>query len=542
MAVKTQTAPPATEPPVPLLKQIVDALEAASEDDIQALCEVLDDDIDVKWTPTEGPQLQAYESEADVLLYGGQAGGGKSALLTGLALMEHKRSLIMRRQYTDLAAIIDDTLIQNGTRNGFNGSPPARLKTSDKRLIDFGGAKDPGDEEKWKGQGHDLLGIDEASQFLKSQVDFLMGWVRSTKAGQRTRVVLATNPPEKPSDGQWLIEMFAPWLDEMHPNPAVPGELRWYVSDVDGNDMEVDGPEMYDLEGRMVRPLSRTFIPAALSDNPYLADTGYDARLDNLPEPLRSAVRDGNWMIAHEDDAWQAIPTAWVMAAQIRWTPDPPDHAPMCAMGVDVAQGGPAKTVIAPRYDAWFAKLIVTPGSDTPLGSDVAGLIIKHRRNKALMVIDMGGGYGGATMEHLVEQFGDDDRIIRGFKGAEAATARTRDRQLGFKNKRAQAIWQFREALDPDQEGGSPVSLPPGPTLLGDLVATRYDTESKVIRMEDKKLTAKRLGRSPDEGDAVVMSWFYGAINPTHGKVWRDALKHSKRPKVNRGHANKRRR
>ncbi len=61
----------------------------------------------MKWIPNSGPQTDAYFSQADVLLYGGQAAGGKTDLLGGLALMRHKRSLIMRRQYTDLGALIE---------------------------------------------------------------------------------------------------------------------------------------------------------------------------------------------------------------------------------------------------------------------------------------------------------------------------------------------------------------------------------------------------------------------------------------------------
>ena len=208
----------------------------------------------------------------------------------------------------------------------------------------FGGAKDPGDEEHYKGQPFDLLVLDEASQFLESQYQFLSGWNRSVEPGQRCRILLATNPPEKPGAGEWLMKMFRPWLDEGHPNPAQPGELRYYVSDEEGMDKEVGGPEKIQVgftrEGdpRMVKPLSRTFIPAKLSDNPFLEGTGYDSKLDSLPEPLRSAVRDGNWMISHDDDEWQVIPTNWILQAQNRWTSTPPE-SPMCAMGVDVAQG-----------------------------------------------------------------------------------------------------------------------------------------------------------------------------------------------------------
>ena len=40
------------------------------------------------------PQRTAYDSMADILLYGGSAGGGKTDLGIGLALTQHSRSII----------------------------------------------------------------------------------------------------------------------------------------------------------------------------------------------------------------------------------------------------------------------------------------------------------------------------------------------------------------------------------------------------------------------------------------------------------------
>ena len=165
-----------------------------------------------KFVPSPGPQTEAWFCPADVMLYGGSGGGGKTSLLVGLALCEHKRSLLMRRQYTDLGAMIEDAIRFNGSRMGFNGSPPPKLRTDDGRLIEFGAAAKPGDEHHWQGQPHDLLGIDEAAQWLEAQVRYLMGWVRTTEPGQRTRVILASNPPLT-ADGDWMISMFRPWLD-----------------------------------------------------------------------------------------------------------------------------------------------------------------------------------------------------------------------------------------------------------------------------------------------------------------------------------------
>src|SRR3546814_3606837 len=84
--------------------------------------------------------------------------------------------------------------------------------------------------------------------------------------------------------------------------------------------MEVDGPgDIREFDGKRYIPQSRTFIPAALGDNPFLINTGYQATLDAMPEPMRSAIRDGNFMAAREDDPWQVIPTSWILTAQQRW-------------------------------------------------------------------------------------------------------------------------------------------------------------------------------------------------------------------------------
>ena len=98
----------------------------------------------MKWLPLPGPQTQAYFSEADILLYGGEAGGSKTDSGLGLAFTAHQRSLLCRRQYTDMGAMITRALEINGTRNGFNGAPPAKLVTPDQRILEFFAAHQPG--------------------------------------------------------------------------------------------------------------------------------------------------------------------------------------------------------------------------------------------------------------------------------------------------------------------------------------------------------------------------------------------------------------
>jgi hypothetical protein len=81
----------------------------------------------------------------------------------------------------------------------------------------------------------------------------------------------------------------------------------------------------------------------------------------------------------------------------------------------------------------------------------------------------------------------------------------TVDGQLKFANKRAEAWWRFREALNPDQQGGSVIALPPDPELRADLAAPTYEVTARGLLIENKDDLRKRLGRSPGKGDAVVM-------------------------------------
>jgi hypothetical protein len=179
----------------------------------------------------------------------------------------------------------------------------------------------------------------------------------------------------------------------------------------------------------------------------------------------------------------------------------------MCSIGVDVAQGGADQTILSQRFDSWFAPLLSIPGEQTPGGSDVAGAVLAKRRDGAKVIVDLGGGWGGDALKHLVENHVDAD----GYMGVKTSTRRTEDNQLTFFNVRTEAYWRLREALKPDQPGGSAIQLPNDRELLADLTAPKYKIEKGGIKLEPKDDLVKRLGRSPDKGDAVVMAWYSGA-------------------------------
>ena len=108
-----------------MLDDLLTRLEGLPEEERSALTkDVIEATGHMRWVPNPGPQTDAYFCEADVLLYGGEPGGGKSQLLLGLAFNEHRRTIIMRREYGDLERIIEDALDIHGSRQGLTGLLP----------------------------------------------------------------------------------------------------------------------------------------------------------------------------------------------------------------------------------------------------------------------------------------------------------------------------------------------------------------------------------------------------------------------------------
>jgi hypothetical protein len=497
-----------------MLDDLLQRLQALpAKDKAAAVAETIEATKHMRFVPLPGPQTQAYLSKADVLLYGGQAGGGKSGLLVGLA-QEHEHSIIFRREKTQTEGLERFGKEIYGSE-GFNGTD-LEWSWPDGRSLKLAGMREADSWEDYAGRARDFMGFDEGGEFLALQVASIIAWNRG-RAGQRCRIVFASNPPRK-AEGAWIIDWFAPWLDVKHPKRAKPGELRWGFVDSERLTIEwVDGPEpqIREKDGEPERPLSFTFIPAALADNPYNDSPEYRAKLNALPEPLRSQLKKGIFALSAEDDEFQMIPTAWIQAAMDRWTPKPPDQVPMSALGADVAQGGADDTTLAPRYDGWYDKIVKVPGVQTPGGREVAGLVVANRKHGATIVLDVGGGWGADAYGCLCRdnRFGTDEVVP--YMGVKPSFARSRDNLFRFFNMRTQLLWQFREALDPSQDGGSPIALPPDNELLADLAAPHYDVITKdraqYIKAESKEDVSKRLGRSPNKGDAVVMGWYAGA-------------------------------
>lgn len=354
--------------------------------------------------------------------------------------------------------------------------------------------------------------FDEATEMREAQVRFVMGWTRSSDPSVRPRVVMTFNPPTT-AEGRWVIKFFAPWLDRKHPNPAKPGELRWFTTKGDDQDFEVpdgrtfvfgeDGELIYDFdpdehpEEKIIVPKSRTFIPARLTDNPYYMETGYMSTLQSLPEPLRSQMLNGDFMAGVEDNVWQVIPTRWVEIAQARWKAL--DVKPeMTSIGVDVARGGKDSTVIARRHGWWFDELQCHQGEDTDNGPKVMALTLAAQRDQAPIHLDV-IGVGASPYDYLVGAKAQ----VYGVNVGAGSVGTDKTGRLTFKNLRSELWWKMRELLDPGANNG--IALPPDPALLADLCAPLWKPQGKEIKVESREEIIKRIQRSPDRASAVIL-------------------------------------
>ncbi len=461
------------------------------------------------WVPQPGPQSMAYDSQADILFYGGAAGGGKTDLLLGLALTAHEHSIIFRREAVQLVGIEERMTKILGSRTGYN-SQDGIWRLPGKRVLELGSVKEPGDWVKYQGRPHDAKLYDEISHFTEQQFRTLNGWLRTDKEGQRQRVVCAGNPPTGP-EGEWVKAFWAPWLDPNHPRPAKPGELRWYVTNEKGEDQEAPGPHPVKVGNEWMKPKSRTFIPSNVDDNAFYAETGYRATLQALPEPLRSQMLRGDFSAGTIDPVWQVIPTDWVKAAQARWAPRT-NKGDMTALGFDPSRGGQDKSSAARRHGNWFDELITAPGVVTKDGPTAAGFIAPLVRNGVCVVVDS-IGIGSSALDFLVAL----NLNVLPVAGSEGSGLHTKQGNLRFRNKRAEMYWRLREALDPTNP--NPIALPPDPELLADLCAARYKVvtmgQVAAIQIRSKDEIREVLGRSPDKGDSVAMTFVSGIPEPT---------------------------
>lgn len=261
--------------------------------------------------PQPGPQTQFLSSAADIAIYGGAAGGGKSWAL----LMEPLRhvhnpdfgAVFFRRttvQVRNEGGLWDESeklypLLQARPR----ATPDLDWTFPSGATVSFGHLEHEKSVQNWQGSQIALICFDELTHFSAKQFFYMLSRNRSM-SGIRPYVRATCNPDAD----SWVAQFIAWWIDEQT-GLAIPeraGVLRWMVR-IGDTIIWADKPE--DLaeyrapneRGEMVPipPKSVTFIPAKLTDNPALmaADPSYIANLMAMPTVERERLLGGNWKI-----------------------------------------------------------------------------------------------------------------------------------------------------------------------------------------------------------------------------------------------------
>lgn len=207
-----------------------------------------------------------------------------------------------------------------------------------------------------------------------------------------------------------------------------------------------------------------------------------------------------------KDSADAVIPLSWIEAAVRRWWDLHDDELladlELTNVGVDVARGGDDRTVIAEICDHQrVVRALHRSNEDT--GTETALLVAPWIRGAGTWATVDVIGVGSSPVDQLMNL----GLEVLPFNGSEGTDKRDAAGVLGFVNKRSAAWWGLRERLHP--QSGQNVALPPDERLIADLSTPKWTTTAGgKIKVETKDEIRQRLGRSPDDGDAVVYGFW----------------------------------
>jgi hypothetical protein len=217
---------------------------------------------------------------------------------------------------------------------------------------------------------------------------------------------------------------------------------------------------------------------------------------------------EGKFAASDEDSV---IPLAWVEAATERWhkLQEAGELAQgwITTVGADIARSGSDKTVLALRYGSVISELRRHSQQGTmETTGQVAGLLKLDPNGWVRPVVDV-IGIGAGVVDRLREQ----GFSTIAFNASEKSERKDKSGELGFVNCRSAAWWHLRELLDPDS--GAEIALPDDDLLIGDLTAPTWRVMSGgKIQVESKEDIKKRIGRSTDDGDAVIQAFWPDAM------------------------------
>lgn len=266
-----------------------------------------------QYRPQAGAQESFIHSDADIAIYGGAAGGGKSWAL----LYESMRyadvsgygAVIFRRtspQIRNEGGLWDESQEMFLDRGGV----PLESTLTWKfpvfgTKIKFAHLEYDKTRHDWQGSQIPFIGFDELTHFTEKQFFYMLSRNRSV-CGVKPYIRATTNP----SSSSWVRQLVDWWID---PKTGLAiesrsGVVRYFIR-LAGKLHFTDSPEeMREQFGDDIEFKSLTFIKASISDNKILMekDPAYLANLRALPDVERQQLEDGNWNAEPEGDIYKS--------------------------------------------------------------------------------------------------------------------------------------------------------------------------------------------------------------------------------------------
>lgn len=242
------------------------------------------------------------------------------------------------------------------------------------------------------------------------------------------------------------------------------------------------------------------YLPSRATDNPHLT-AEYIQTLNELPPDVKRVLVDGDWSVAADPDA--LLDPAWVEDAFFR---DPlTDLSLPKRLAVDVARYGNDDTVIMHTADYTIKSLESWNGIDTTKTTQrvitAAGELGITGDDIRIDAIGVGAGVADQVAQAGLSPFD--------YKGGAKPAAASEAGYFKFKNRRAADHWNLRELFKAGWISlEDTINDRDRMRLKADLMALKYKVDSeKVVAIESKEQLKKRLGRSPDYSDALVMAF-----------------------------------
>lgn len=252
--------------------------------------------------PQAGPQEQYLSSPADIAIYGGAAGGGKTWALL-LEPLRHIHNpdfgaVLFRRTYPQITmegGMWDESANVYPLLGATQNQAELYWRFPSGARISFAHLQYEKTKLNWDGAQIALLGFDQLEHFSESMLFYMLQRNRST-CGVRPYIRATCNPdPES-----FLAKFLAWWIDQEtgYPIPDRSGMLRWFVR-VNEVLQWADSAQGLQAQYPGSLPKSVTFIPAHVEDNRILMerDPGYLANLLAQPYVERERKHGGNWKV-----------------------------------------------------------------------------------------------------------------------------------------------------------------------------------------------------------------------------------------------------